>query len=162
MSKLQNSKSQIFVDYVPAELKENKDWRIIFYVKNPYTEELEIKRPRVRKCKSITERRKLAKRMISAINKRLENGWNPFYENKGTKELSKLNTTLDIFLKRTELEFKDGNFRKDTYKTYKSQISVLKTYLEETQQIDLMCFKFDTDFISNYLDHIRYVTTLVF
>ena len=48
MSKLQNSKKTPFVDFVPAELRKNKTWRIVYYVINPYTNQLEIKKVRVK------------------------------------------------------------------------------------------------------------------
>jgi len=157
MSKLQkNNKSIVFVDYVPAELQENKEWRIVFYVKNPITEKLESKRPRVKPLKSITERRKLAKRMILEINKRLESGWNPFYSNKGTKELTKFADTLKLFMKRIKIEYDENNLRYDTYKTYRSQITILENYLEEINAKDMLSYKFDVDFVGAYLDNIRY------
>jgi len=157
MSILQNKKQTIvFIDYVPAELQENKDWRIVYYVKNPITEKLEAKRPRVKPLKSITERRKLAKRMILEINKRLETGWNPFYANKGTKEFTKFSDTLKIYLKRVKLEYDEDNLRYDTFKTYRSQITILENYLIETKAQDMLAYKFDIDFVGVYLDYIRY------
>ncbi len=157
MSKLQNSqKATVFIDYFPAELHENKVWRIVYYVKNPITEKLERKHPRVKPLKSLIERRKLAKRMILEINKRLESGWNPFYANKGTKELTKFSDTLKIYIKRVKTEYDDDNLRWDTFKTYKSQINILENYLIETKQQDILAYKFDVDFIGAYLDNARY------
>jgi site-specific recombinase XerD len=157
MSKLQkNNKSIVFVDYVPAELHENKAWRIVYYVKNPITEKLERKHPRVKPLKSITERRKLAKRMILEINKRLESGWNPFFSNKGSKELAKFTDCLKIFIKRIKIEYNENNVRYDTWKTYNSQITILTNYLIETKQQDMLAYKFDVDFVGAYLDWIRY------
>lgn len=156
MSIPQNSPNSLFIDYVPAELRENKVWRIIYYVKHPITGKLQIKNPRVKPLKSITERRKLAKRMIIEINNRLASGWNPFYDNKGAKEFVKLHEVIDLFLKRTKIEFVDNNLRIDTYKTYKSQINVLKTYLELKNVSEMMCFKFNQEFVGEYLDWVRY------
>ena len=157
MSKLQNSKQTIvFVDYIPAQLKENKVWRIVYYVKNPITEVLERKHPRVKPLKSITERRKLAKRMVQEINKRLESGWNPFYQNKGTKELTKFTDTLHIYLKRIKKEFDEDNLRFDSFKTYRSQLNILENYLETIGAKEMLAYKFDVDFVGNYLDYIRY------
>lgn len=157
MSKLQKStKSTVFVDYIPAELKENKVWRIVYYVKNPITEKLERKCPRVKPLKSVTERRKLAKRMVLEINKRLESGWNPFYANKGSKELTKFTDTLHIYLSRIKLEFNEDNLRFDTFKTYRSQLTILENYLTVIGAEDMLAYKFDVDFVGAYLDYIRY------
>ncbi|SDT16463.1 Site-specific recombinase XerD [Maribacter dokdonensis] len=157
MSKPQNSSKALFVDYIPAELKENKVWIIEYYVKNPFTEELQRKRFRVKPLKNITERRKLGKRMVAEVNKRLESGWNPFYQNKGTKELTKVVDALSLFMRRTKREYDDANVRYDTYKTYRSQCAVLESYLLEViEKPDLLCYQLDEDFVGNYLDHVRY------
>ncbi|MBL4568645.1 MAG: hypothetical protein JKY69_02985 [Flavobacteriaceae bacterium] len=87
---MSNQFNKILVDYIPAELRENQTWEIVYYVKNPHTESLERKRNRVRPLKNITERRKLAKLLVSEINKKLRDGWNPFFETKGARELTKL------------------------------------------------------------------------
>ncbi len=47
MSSTQNRNVSIFVDYIPAELKENLTWEIVYYVKNPLTGKLVRKRNRV-------------------------------------------------------------------------------------------------------------------
>lgn len=157
MSKLQKNKNQIiFIDYIPAELRENKTWRVEYAVKNPFTGKLERKQPRVKPLKSIVERRKLGKRMVAEINKRLESGWNPFYANKGAKELTKFTDALEIYFKRVLLEYKEDNLRYDTFKTYRSQITILKEYIATIGKNEMMSYKFDVDFVNAYLDFIRY------
>lgn len=160
MSKLQNSKNQIFIDFIPAELRENSEWRIVYYVKNPFTDKLAIKRVRVKKITPTAERRKFAKKVVREINTRLEQGWNPFYNEKNVKEFTTLKQAAESFINRVEVEFKDNNIRFDTFKTYKSQISNLLKYLEETNNSNLLCYKFNSDFIGEYLDYVRYVKKL--
>lgn len=157
MSKPEISSKSLFVDYIPAELKENKTWIIEYYVKNPFSDELQRKRFRVKPIKNITERRKLGRRMVTEINKRLAEGWNPFFQAKGTKELTKITDAVALFMRRTLREYEDGNARYDTYKTYRSQCAVLETYLlEVVEKPDLLCYQLDEDFVGNYLDHVRY------
>ena len=157
MSKRQNSKNLIvFIDYVPAELHENMEWRIVYYVKHPVTEKLVRMRSRVKLMKKISDRRRIAKRMIIDINNRLESGWNPLYGNKGAKEFFKFTDTLDIYIKRIQIEYEEGNLRMDTFKTYRSQVNQLKKYLVHIKRENMVAFKFDVDFVSDYLDYIRY------
>lgn len=156
MSEPQKSQKVIHIDYVPAQLHENKTWEIVFYVLNPFTDKLERKRNRVRPLKSISERRKLARRMIVKINDRLANGWNPFLEKKGLKELNKLYDVIDIYLKHILIENKDGNLSADTVKTYTSRIKNFKLWLESSKLKDLFCYKLDHQLIDNYLDYLRY------
>lgn len=157
---MQNSENRnyvVFTDYIPAELHENKTWEIVYYVKNPYTDKLVRKRNRVRPLKSITERRKLGKKMAMEINKRLEKGWTPFNQNQGVKEMTKLLAAINVFRKRNEVEYKEGNHRFDTYKTYNSQLTQLELYINEViKKPEIMCFKFNAQFVGDYLDYIRY------
>ncbi|ANW96754.1 hypothetical protein AXE80_10910 [Wenyingzhuangia fucanilytica] len=152
----QKQHTQVNIDYIPAELHENKIWEIQYYVLNPFTEKLERKRNRVKPLKSITLRRQLAKQMIVKINARLAKGWNPFLERKGLKELTKLYEVFEIYLKNISIEYKDGNKSLDTYKTYNSRIKNLKIWLEENRLQDLYCYKFDYELIDSFLDYLRY------
>jgi integrase len=156
MSTTQNSKTQIFIDYIPAELKENITWEIVYYVKNPFTEELVRKRNRVRPLKSITERRKLAKRMIQEINSKLEKDPNSFFSVKGSKEFSTFNDVVMIYLNQLTREVKDSNLSIDTLKTYTSRCNNIQLYIKEKGLEKLLCFNFNNDFIIEYLDYLRY------
>ncbi|MFV9552103.1 tyrosine-type recombinase/integrase [Algibacter sp. PT7-4] len=157
MQKSEKRQNIVFIDFIPAELHANKTWEIVYYVKHPVTEKLTRKRNRVKPLKSITERKKLAKRMVFEINKRLEEGWNPFNQNEGAKELTKLIDAINIFKTRASLEYKEGNHRFDTFKTYTSQLNQLTIYITDVvNKPEMMCFKFNSDFINNYLDYIRY------
>lgn len=160
MAKFQNRNSQIFVDYIPAEIHENKTWEIVYYVKNPFTEKLERKRHRVKPLVSITERRKLAKRMRSEINKRLESNWNPFLDNKNSKEFYLLKDVFAIYLKQITVEYKDGNLSFDTHRAYTSRVKNILLYLKSQNQEDMLCHKFDADVISGFLDDLRYAKKL--
>lgn len=63
MSKLKNSTSAlIFVDYKPAELRQNKDWIIVYYAKVPVKDEFKRFRMRLPQINSKTERLRYAKK----------------------------------------------------------------------------------------------------
>lgn len=157
----QNPSSTPLVDYLPAELHENKTWEIVYYVTNPVTGKLSRRRNRVKPIKNIVERRKLAKRMVKTINIRLQEGWNPFYQNKGTKELARFIDVAEIFLRRVEKDVEDNNLRYDTLKTYRSQIKKLIAYISnELKNTEMLAYQFDNVFVGEYLDHIRYTKGL--
>jgi integrase len=153
-------KALIFVDFYPAELKENSVWEIVYYVKNPETDKMIRKRNRVKPLQLISDRRKLAKKMIIEINKRLENGWNPLFQDKGTKELMSFRNACKIYSARIAQDTADGNLRSDTKRTYDSQVQQLYKYLIFSKQNDMLCYKFNGDFVSDYLDYIRYTKKL--
>lgn len=144
------------LDFIPAELKENKVWEIVYYVLNPYSDKLERKRIRVKPLNSITERRKLAKRMVLEVNKRLLSGWNPFLEQPKSKEFTKLNDVINIYLNHLKIELRDENLRYDTYRTYNSRLKVFKEYLISKDLNNILCYSFDSALVGSFLDFIRY------
>lgn len=107
-----------FIEYIPAELKKN--WIIVYYVIDPITQKLIRKRKRVPPHSSINERKKLAKKIISTINSRLERGWNPIIEDEAPKSLTLILDTATHYLNTLKRDFNSGTIRKDTLKTYKS------------------------------------------
>jgi integrase len=156
MSKSEKTHATCLVDFIPGELREVQTWRIVYYVKNPFTHKLERKLIRVKPLKSISERRKLAKRMVSELNSRLLKGWNPYYENKNNKEFTKVFNVFDIYTKQIELEYKDGNLSMDTHRTYVSKINFFKDYLTSRELDTMFSYKLDRDLITEFLDFIRY------
>lgn len=156
MSISQKNTKTPLIDYIPAELRENKTWVITYSVYNPYTNILEPKKKRVKPLKSIVERRKLAKRMVSELNSRLKNGWNPFLEKKGVKELNRLYDVFDIYLRNTKKEYLDGNLSFDTWKTYRSKINNFKEWLQQNRYDQLFCYQLDHQLIDSFLDYLRY------
>ena len=71
------SKNQNLLSFKPAELYVGKEWYIAYYALNPSTNQLHRKKIKLNRIKSITARRKFAKKVIQDVNEQLYNGWNP-------------------------------------------------------------------------------------
>ena len=149
------SKRIVFVDYKPAELRANKVWYIEYYAKNPLTEKLERFKKRVPSMKSQREREKYAKKMVQAINQKLETGWSPFYENPSNQYKS-LEDSFSLFLKQLEKEVKDGIKRPDTLRSWKSFFSNISAYINEKHLDIKFVLNIDFLFVNNFLDYIYY------
>ena len=149
------SKRIVFVDYKPAELRANKVWYIEYYAKNPLTEKLERFKKRVPSMKSQREREKYAKKMVQAINQKLETGWSPFYENP-SKQYKSLEDSFSLFLKQLEKEVKDGIKRPDTLRSWKSFFSNISAYINEKHLDIKFVLNIDFLFVNNFLDYIYY------
>lgn len=157
MSTTQKHKNTIsFVDFIPAELRENKRWEIIYYVNNPYTNKLERKANRVRPLKSLIERRKLAKKMVLEINRKLDRGWNPFLNENEGKGFVKFQCACKTFLTRTEKEEKNNDKRPDTLRSYKSFIKNILDYFKNKGEESMFVIKLNNEMIRTFLDHIYY------
>lgn len=161
MSKLQNSKNlHLFIDYVPAELKENKTWEIVYYAIDPTEQnpekQLKRKRNRVKPMRNVTERRKYAKRIVAKINEKLARGWTPFINEKKVKSYTKLNDVFKIFLQQTEQQIKKGTLRPDTLRAYKSYIKNFQGFLTDIKKSELFINEFNEALCRDFLDIIYY------
>lgn len=117
----------LFLDYTPAELKMCKSrWYISFYVKNPQTEKLQRKTIKVNRVKNLTARKRYARQMVLELNKKLESGWNPFIEQEAGKSYHLLFDAFDTFLR-----IKEKELRADSFRTYKSQVKILKAFIHK-------------------------------
>jgi integrase len=71
---------RIFVDFRPAEVIHKKETYVSYYVINPFTGKMTRKRIRCNHVQGKTERLKYARLLCAAVNERLYDGWNPFFE----------------------------------------------------------------------------------
>lgn len=145
-----------FVDYIPAELKENQTWEIVYYAIDPLSGKLKRARNRVRPLKNLRDRRKLAKKMALEVNKRLDRGWNPFIDENENKTFTRFKTVCRLFLERVQKQVNSHDKRPDTLRSYKSFIENIKIYLEEIEEDDIFCLKFSPELVRDFIDYIYY------
>lgn len=154
---MQNSnsrtKSVLFVDYTPAELKVNKEWVIVYYAKNPATGKLERQRLRAPSIANKTERLKHAKRIVTEINSKLSSGWSPFFEATG-KNYKSFPDAIAEFLKYLKKQVKDNVFRSDTLRTYNSNLNLLQQFVTENKSGLKFALEINKQFCVQYLDWI--------
>ena len=100
------------VDFIPASLHETKNWEIIFYARDPQSGDLRRKRIRVGGIKNKGERRIWAKQMIYSINKKLNDGWNPFIEAESSRQCAESSGDInwnsirnEVYLKKRKVHF---------------------------------------------------------
>lgn len=136
------------VDYIPASLHETKHWEVIFYARDPQCGDLRRKRIRIRKMKSITERRLYAKQIIYNINAKLSQGWNPFIETDSARSYYPIFKVFESFLN----DKRDS--RPDTLRSYKSEINFLRNFISESYGDNLYAISFDRHKAIEYIDNI--------
>ncbi|MDR6300239.1 tyrosine-type recombinase/integrase [Mesonia maritima] len=160
MNTFQKSTSQkiLFVDYVPAELKEttSDNWRVVFQVKIPGKEKMKRYKRHVPKISNKRLREQHDKRMCENINRKLARGWSPFYEGYSENEFQLLVNVLDKFIEQSERRFKDNLLRKDTLRSYISFSKNIVVYLKHIEKEKMFTVEFDRAFIIQFLDHIYF------
>lgn len=145
-----------FVDYKPAEIRIGKQWLIVYYAKNPITKELERFRVTIPKIESATERKKHAKKIVVAINAKLESGWLPWYSESAANQFKTYEHCYKKFIAQTAAEVAKGSKRADTLRSYTSHFSMITKYLlEQNAKLNLIV-EFNHAFVVNYLDWIYY------
>ncbi|MDR2627864.1 MAG: site-specific integrase [Dysgonamonadaceae bacterium] len=146
------------VTFEPATLKEWPTGRQIEYrVINPDSGFLEKKRMRFEKQrKRLGEKlaRKEAHKYCTAINKELENGWNPYLVGKNVKSFYKLTEVLSTYLTFKEQDLANGVFSVDSMRSYKSQINMLEEHLRKTGNKAIHVGRFSKEMAISYLDHV--------
>ncbi len=127
------------VRFYPAEICENKDWYVKFYVWNPFRGCMALRRVKVNRVKNIRERRMFARNLAREINAKLEAGWNPFVEQETRKGFHKFLDALDTYMSVQEKEREANSLR-----CYKSFVKKLTTWLCEVyRRPDLYAYEFD-------------------
>ena len=148
-----NSKICVFADFIPAELRQSKDWIIVYYAKNPVTNKLERQRLRVSKIKSNSERLRFAKQLVVEINGKLREGWSPFISN-NTNGFKSWNDAIADFRKYIEKQFQENIFRSDTIRTYNSNLNLVLQFIEEKKMKMTFALQLNKNFCVQYLDWI--------
>ena len=146
------------VDFVPAELKKGKVWRIEFYVTDPTSNSPGLKRiqRRVKPMPNTRERERYAKRICFEVNRKLEKGWNPIIEQEAPRSLTRLKDVARAFLNNIQKQVRDGSLRPDTLRAYTSYLKNFEEYLKELGEQDLFCLKYDRHIVGDFLDYIYY------
>jgi len=145
----------MFVDYKPAELKIGKDWLIVYYSKHPVTGRLERQRLRVPVISNKKERLKHGNKIVAEINRKLAADWSPYLESPG-KIYRSFQECSEKFLEQIKKEIKDGIKRDDTYRAYKSYLTLIAAYIKEKEIKITFVIEIDRDFAVNYLDWVYY------
>lgn len=128
--------SKIFVDFKPAKLSKGETWYIYYYVKNPFIDnKLERKRIKLNHIKSKKERLKYAELMITEINQKLFNGYNPFLDDADIKPIY-IQEAIDNFIKNHK------HLRKDSIRSYKSICKIFSEHLKNRRLLRLKCYEF--------------------
>lgn len=136
-----------FLKYIPARLTEGREWFISYYVLYPPTGELRRKKVKLNRISSITERRKIARKLMIEINEKLHQGWNPFVENAAPKSFHKLQDAI-----KTYLEVQQKELEQRSIKSYTSFVNTLYLYMEKIgASQDIFVYQFDRNVASDLM-----------
>lgn len=145
-----------FVDYKPAELRMAKDWIIVYYARNPISNNFERFRVRVPMLKNNKERKDYGKKIVFELNEKLKSGWLPFYETASVNEFKTISYCVDLYVEYLEKDFKTNEKRFDTLRSYKSVVKKFNAYLLEKEPKAKLILEVKKDVVVRYLDYLFY------
>lgn len=141
-----------FIDFIPAELRINNTWIVVYYYKHPVTQKLIRYRIYVPKHSVQSERVKLGKRIAMAINEKLNIGWSPFNNiQEVITHKTFQNVTLE-FRKYLQKQFDDGCLRADSIRTYNSNLNLLQQFIDEKKLDITFALQLNKEICVKYLD----------
>ena len=136
---------RIFVDFRPAEVVNKSETYVSYYVVNPFTGKMTRKRIRCNHVKGKAERLKYARYLCQAVNSRLYDGWNPFYD-----EMPNGSVTIRDAIGRF-LTAKTKTVRKRTAESYRSSADMLLEWLTLHKADNAYCVSVTQKMIKDYL-----------
>lgn len=98
-------------NYYSAKLTKGKIWYVSYYVRNPYTQELERFRIKVNRIKNLKDCNIYCKKLIININNKLHSGWNPYVEENAVKMFTYLTYAIETFKKTRYKEIGKNSIR---------------------------------------------------
>ena len=136
---------RIFVDFRPAEVVNRKETYVSYYVTNPLTGKMERKRIRCNHVKGKTERLKYARLLCQAVNDRLYDGWNPYYD-----DMPGAGVTISDGVSRF-LAAKEKTVRIRTLETYRSACDMFLQWLRRRKSDGAYCVSITREMLLSYL-----------
>lgn len=131
---------KIFIDFLPAEVKVNREVYVAYHVVNPLTGKMERKRIRLNHIHGKAERVKYARALASEINIKLYDGWNPFVEEQKKCKGVTFSVALDTYRKE-----KVKAIRKDSARSYSSFLAKLESWIDLRKKRNAFLYYFDED-----------------
>jgi len=141
------SKISAIISFIPAQLYEGKEWFVGYYCFNPVTSQLQRKKVKINRIRSIVERRKYAQTVIREINSKLHSGWNPFLEEEAPKGFVLLSAAMNTFFRSKEREL-----RPDSLRSYSSYIKMLNAYLATIDQQKIFAVNFTSSMAMSFMN----------
>lgn len=138
--------------YSYPTLSKGKTWFVSFMCYDEKRECYRRKRYKLAHIKDLKQRVRFANRLIYELMNKLDKGWNPWSDEKAEVTYT-VDSVFESYLAFIIYEYEHNNMRKDTIKSYKSYLNVLRRWLSSEQKIK-MCHEFSHEVATKFLDYV--------
>lgn len=141
------------VGYRPAVVRKKSEVYVEYYVLNPISHTWNRKRIRVNHVSELKKDKvRYADQIAKDINKKLENGWNPYIEHEATRAFTMLSDALETFMRSRKKEFRPA-----TERMYRSFIDILQPWASSYfGSKEVYCIQFDRLCAANFMQYIQF------
>ena len=141
-------KLEMYIDFIPAQLRKNKSWYIEYYRKDPKTGKLTRfkERHNINRIKNLRTRYKHAMRIVNSINEELEDSFR--YSN--SVEQLNIIEAIEIAAK-----IKCHNVRKKTRETYESKYGIFTKWLQSKELHIISIRQLNNRLVYAFFDDLR-------
>ena len=154
----QNEKMQSVISYTLPKLytgKKGNDWYVAFNAFSPVDGKMKIKRIKLNHIEKKSERRKYAADLIYRLSNELRRGWNPWIFSEGDgKEYATFEDVCTRYLEYITKMHDEKIYEKETYVGYLSYLRNMRMYNNSLQVPIAYIYQFNTEFVSDFLEHI--------
>lgn len=142
------------LNYTLPKLHTGKTWYVDFVCYDPAEQKMKRKKYMLDGIEKITERRKRAADIIATVTARLREGWNPWVEISNSRQFTKVDEVINIYVTYLEKLYKSQSIKETTYTDYMKRIRVLKEFMANHAMPIMYVYQFNLSYISEFLDYI--------
>ena len=138
-----------FIAYKFAKVSEGERIEVVYYVLNPITKKLARKRISSMAYKTKRENIRHAHKIANAVNRKLEEGWNPFLEGESQIKLISIEKAMEkaLLLKKAIVE-------KKTFDTYESRVNIFLFWLRENNWNNKIAIEITPEIAQLFCDYL--------
>ena len=138
-------------EFYPPRLVEGKIWYIVYYVADPYTNELTRVRIKFNRIPNIGQRRQMARALMRTLTEKLESGWNPLISGDEKKTYTPISQALEDYIKAKEHDAEENSMR-----VYRSLVKFIRSWMEDSGlSTDLPVNQFSDEMAADVMEGLK-------
>lgn len=142
------------LNYTLPKLHTGKTWYVDFMCYDPAEQRMKRKKYMLDGITKVTDRRKRAVDIIANVTTRLREGWNPWVEVSNSRQFTKVDAVINIYIRYLEKLYESQSIKESTYNDYRKRLRVLQEFMANHAVPIMYIYQFNLSYISDFLDYI--------
>ncbi len=142
------------LNYTLPKLHTGKTWYVDFMCYDPAEQKMKRKKYMLDGITKVTDRRKRAVDIIANVTTRLREGWNPWVEASNSRQFTKVDTVINIYIRYLDKLHESQSIKESTYTDYRKRLRVLQEFMANHTAPIMYIYQFNLSYISDFLDYI--------